>query len=36
MRLIGLVGCDCDSSPIAIIYIRNICESIYTIKINLS
>ena len=29
MRLIRSVGCDCEGSPIAIIYIRNVCKSIY-------
>ena len=36
MRLTGSVVCDCDGSAIAIIYIRNVCESVYTIKKNLS
>ena len=36
MRLTGSVGCDCEGSPIVIIYIRNVCESVYTIKMNLS
>ena len=30
------VGCDCEGSPIAIIYIRNVCKSVYIIKMNLS
>ena len=29
MRLTGSVECDCEGSPIAIIYIRNICKSVY-------
>ena len=28
------VGCGCEGSPIAIIYIRNVCKSIYTIIMN--
>ena len=36
MRLIGSVGCDCEGSPIAIIYIRNLCKSVYTIIMNSS
>ena len=36
MRLTGLIGCDCEGSHIVIIYIRNVYESIYIIKINLS
>ena len=34
--LIGSVGCDCEGSLIAIIYIRNVCKSVYTIIMNLS
>ena len=30
------VGCDCEDSPIAIIYIRNACKFVYTIIMNLS
>ena len=29
MRLTGSVGCDCEGSPIAIIYIINVCKSVY-------
>ena len=29
MRLTGLDGCDCEGSPIEIIYIRNVCKSVY-------
>ena len=36
MHLTGSVGCDCEGSPIAIIYIRNVCKSVYTIIMNLS
>ena len=35
MRLTGYAGCDCEGSPIAIIYIRNVCKSVYTIITNL-
>ena len=36
MRLTRSVGCDCEDSSIAIIYIINVCKSIYTIIMNLS
>ena len=36
MRLTGSVGCDCEVSLIAIIYIKNVCKSVYTIIMNLS
>ena len=36
MRLTGSVECDYEDSPIAIIYIRNVCKSVYTIIMNLS
>ena len=29
MSLTGSVGCNCEDSPIKIIYIRNVCISVY-------
>ena len=34
MHLTGLVRCDCEDSPIAIIYIRNVCKSVYNLIIS--
>ena len=36
MRLTRSVGCDFEGSPIVIIYIRNVCKSVYTIIMNFS